>query len=77
MRIIKEEILGSRGGWIVKARVVVYNLEKNFQRIEQRRTELLLEKVPNVAHQDVGWTTEDLAELHNSLVKWKQKIGEP
>lgn len=69
MQVVKEEVLGMRGGWVVKGRVVVYNGR-------ERRTELLLEKVQSVQYQEVGWTIEELAELHNTLVKWKQKIGE-
>jgi hypothetical protein len=70
MKIIKEEVLGMRGGWVIKARIVLYHNH-------QRRAELYLEKVPNVAFQEVGWTVEELAELHNALVKWKEKNKEP
>ena len=69
MQIIKEEVLGMRGGWVVKARIVVYHGH-------ERRAELLLEKVQTVQYQEVGWTVEELAELHNKLVQWKKKVGE-
>jgi hypothetical protein len=37
----------------------------------------MLEKVDKVPYQDeVGWTAEELAELHNKLLAWKKKIGE-
>lgn len=69
MQIIKEEVLGTRGGWVVKARIVVYHSRL-------RRAELYLEKQQQ-GFQEVGWTVEDLAELHNLLVKWKEKHKEP
>ena len=72
MQVIREEVLGMRGGWVIKGRVVVYN-----GRHEQRRVEMVIEKVGNVQFQEVGWTIQELAELHNTLVKWKTKIGEP
>lgn len=69
MQIVKEEVLGMRGNWVVKGRVIVYNGR-------QRRVEMLLEKTQNTQQQEVGWTIEELAELHNILVKWKEKIKE-
>lgn len=69
MQVLKEEVLGMRGGWVLKGRVVVYNER-------QRRVELVLERVGTVQFQEVGWTVEDLVEIHNVLVKWKMKIGE-
>jgi len=69
MQVLKEEVLGMRGGWVLKGRVVVYNER-------QRRVELVLERVGTVQFQEVGWTVEDLVEIHNILVKWKMKIGE-
>jgi hypothetical protein len=39
-----------------------------------QRTELHLEKFQNNnPQQEVGFTTEELIELHNMLVKWKEK----
>jgi hypothetical protein len=70
MQILKEEVLGMRGGWVVKARVVLYHNR-------QRRVELYLEKVPGQGFQEVGWTVEEIAELHRALVDWKEKNKEP
>ena len=69
MQILKEELLGVRGGWIIKARVVLYHGR-------QRRSELYFEKAQDLGFQEVGWTVEELADLHNKLVLWKEKHGE-
>lgn len=68
MRVLKEEVIGTRGGWVVKARIVLYHNKI-------RRAELYLEKMEH-GFQEVGWTVEELAELHNQLVLWKEKNKE-
>ncbi len=57
-RVIKEEVLAVRGGWLIKARICLYH-----DRV--RRSELYLENDKNV--QEVGWTLEDIAQLHQML----------
>jgi hypothetical protein len=70
MQILKEDVLCTRGNFVIKARVVVYHSGT----IRTQRTELHLEKFQNNnPQQEVGFTTEELIELHNMLVKWKEK----
>lgn len=70
MQILKEETLGQKGSWVIKARIILIH-----SRI--RRAELFLEHYPTPGVQEVGWTVEEIAELHNLLVKWKAKNNEP
>ena len=68
MQVLKEEVIGTRGGWVIKARVVLYHNQV-------RRSELYFLKTDD-RYQEVGWTVEELAELHNKLVEWKLKHKE-
>jgi hypothetical protein len=71
MKILKEEVIGMKSPWVARARLVLYHDGK------VRRVELMLEKVDKIPYQDeVGWTAEELAGLHNKLLAWKNKIGE-
>jgi hypothetical protein len=65
--VIKEEVLGMRGGWVIKGRIVIYHGMV-------RRSELMLECVESL--QDVGWTSQDITALMQLLEAFKQRNGE-
>lgn len=67
-KILKEKVLAVRGGWVVKGRLALYHGDR------VRRVELYLEQAEKL--QEVGWTTEDLAQLQGLLERYKQEIGE-
>ena len=61
MKIIKEKVLGTRGSWVFKARIVEYSTK---QQGRFNRPELLMEKMGN---DDVGFSLEELDQMKNML----------
>jgi hypothetical protein len=66
MRVLKEKVLGTRGDWVVKGRVVVFNTKTTG---EVRRAELTLEKIvaPGTPENPIGWSLKDIEQLHQLL----------
>jgi hypothetical protein len=65
--VIKEEILATRGGWVIRGRIVIYH-----DRV--RRAEIVLEHVEDI--QDVGWTAAEINQLMALLENFKKRNGE-
>jgi len=75
MRVWKEKVLGTRGDWVIKGRVVTYNTKDTG---ELRRAEVVLERVrlPGQPDNDVGWGIKDIENLHKLLVSYLQETNE-
>ena len=69
-QVLREEVLATRGNWIIRGRVVLYHGDR------LRRCEMTLEHQGPVRQETVGWTVEELAGLYSLLVTWKLKVGE-
>lgn len=67
MKIIKEQLLGMRGGWIVKARLVEYSTA---EKGTFSRPELTLE---DTSGDPVGFSLRDLEEFHTQLRKFAEQ----
>ena len=61
MRIIKEKVIGTRGPWLFKARIVEYVTK---QQGRFNRPEVVFEKMGG---DETGFTFEDLEQVHNAL----------
>ena len=66
-KVLQENVLAVRGGWIVLGRVVVYH-------DAIRRTEIVLKSSETM--QDVGWSTEDLESLKTLLINYRKLVSE-
>ena len=61
MKIVKEKIIGTRGPWLFKARLVEYVTK---QQGRFNRPEVVFEKMGN---DDTGFSLEDLEQVHAAL----------
>ena len=61
MKIVKEKIIGTRGPWLFKARLVEYVTK---QQGRFNRPEVVFEKMGN---DDTGFSLEDLEQVHTAL----------
>ena len=61
MKIIKEKVIGTRGPWLFKARLVEYVTK---QQGRFNRPEVVFEKMGN---DDTGFSLEDLEQVHAAL----------
>lgn len=75
MRVLKEKVLGTRGDYVIKGRVVTFNTKETG---EVRRAELFFEKVtfPGQPENPVGWSIRDIETLHTMLVSYLKETGE-
>jgi len=69
MRILQEVVLGVRGGWVIKGRVVLYHGDR------VRREEVFLERDHRIGgFQEVGFTLEDLGVMQKLLHDWVKTL---
>lgn len=61
MKIIKEKVVGTRGSWVFKARLVEYVTK---QQGRFNRPEIVFEKMGD---DDTGFSLEDLEQVHAAL----------
>jgi len=61
MKIIKEKVIGTRGPWLFKARLVEYVTK---QQGRFNRAEVVFEKMGN---DETGFTLQDLEQVHAAL----------
>lgn len=61
MKILKEKVIGTRGPWLFKARLVEYVTK---QQGRFNRPEVVFEKMGN---DDTGFSLEDLEQVHAAL----------
>lgn len=61
MRIVKEKVVGTRGSWVFRTRLVEYTTK---DRGKFNRAELMIEKMGN---DEVGFSLEDLDQMRESL----------
>ena len=61
MKIIKEKVVGMRGSWVFKARLVEYVTR---DRGRFNRSEIVFEKMGN---DETGFSLEDLEQVHAAL----------
>ena len=61
MKIIKEKVIGTRGPWLFKARLVEYVTK---ERGRFNRPEVVFEKMGN---DETGFSLEDLEQVHAAL----------
>lgn len=75
MQVFKEKILGRRGNYIIKGRVVDLNTK---QTGKLRRGEIVLEEVvtPGIAKEHDGWSLSDIETLHMLLVNYLKETNE-
>ncbi len=75
MKIYKEKVLGTRGNLVVRGRVVEFNTA---QTGHVRRAELVLEDltIPGQPKQDLGWSVQDIENIHRMLVNYIKETGE-
>lgn len=67
MKVIKEKVLGTRGSWLFRGRVVEYTTKEQGR---FSRAEILMDKT---GPEDVGFTEEDIAQIHAMLVQYKRE----
>lgn len=70
MQIVREELLGTFGPWVIKARVVNYKTKQG----PSSRVEAYFEKFGSL--NDTGFSLEDLAKIHAKLLEWGKKHSE-
>jgi hypothetical protein len=61
MRVVKEKVVGTRGSWVFRARLIEYVTK---ERGKFNRAELVMEKMGD---DDVGFSLEDLDQMRGAL----------
>ena len=67
MKIIKEKVVGTRGSWVFKARIVEYWTKEQGK---FNRPELFLEKM---GEDDVGFSLEELQHMNQLLQQYAKE----
>lgn len=67
MKVTKEKVLGVRGGWVIRGRIVEYSTKNG----KINRPELMLDKVEN---DEVGFTMEELTNFQRELQRFADEV---
>jgi len=70
MRVIKETVLGVKGGYVAKGRVVLYHGDR------LRRTEMTIHYDQAYPNSEVGYTVAELQQVVNKFLEWLKKENE-
>lgn len=68
-RILKEQVILTKGKWVFKARIVLYNQGT------VRRAELVFDSDPRITD-EIGFTSEELVVVLKTFEEWKTKNSE-